>query len=109
MAETEERPMWTGKLGDELIAVMVRHGTKPDDRDEMFQICSILMIALLRGELVRGLSLSDLDAAIEQIADLHRRAIRDFDVHGGTIVMPDATIGSAVAVWEDEEDEQTAH
>jgi hypothetical protein len=107
MKKKPERPMWTGELGDELIATMRRHGTKPEDRDEMYQICSILMIALLRGELLRGLNTADLHMAIDQVADLHHRAVLDFSIAEGTIVAEDCTIGSAIAVYP--EDQKKTH
>jgi len=102
MADQDERPMWSGELGDELIACMVKNGTASGDREKMFQICSILMIAILRGELIKGASMKDLDRAINQIADLHHRSLRDFTIAEGTIVLPDDTIGTAVAVMPDE-------
>jgi hypothetical protein len=91
--------MWTGKLGDELVATMKRHGTKAGDRDEMVQICSVLMVALLRGELAQGGRMRDLDAAIDAIADLHHRALRDFDIFEGTTVGPDDESCKAIALW----------
>jgi hypothetical protein len=99
----DQRPMWSGNIGEDLVATMTRYGTDPNDRDEMFQICSILMIALLRGELAKGTSLADLDQAIEGIADLQHRALRDFDIVGGTTMMPDGTFGCAIAVYPDEQ------
>lgn len=103
MTKKQQRPMWTAKLGDELIATMIKHGTRPTDRDEMFQICSVLMVALLRGELLRGLNTGDLDAAIEQIADIHHRAVHDFDIFEGTIVSPDGKIEAAIAVYPEDQ------
>jgi len=103
MAKKKKRPMWSGKLGDERIACMVKHGTPPGDMEEMWLICSCLMTGLLRGGLLQGMSVEVLDEKIDHVAASQKECIRDLTILEGLVVTPDnlGTIIEGTAVMSD--------